>query len=110
MSKRITIAILLLVCVFTLTACKSTDYGTVTDKQYTPARQVYSPLVMVVNKHPRIIPRYIYHPQMWQIYVQNEDGGEWWSVAEDYFNSVNIGDFVDRRNIGEKNAKEKLED
>jgi hypothetical protein len=33
---------------------------------------------------------------MWRIYVQNENGGEWWNVTEDYYNSVEIGDFVDR--------------
>ena len=102
--KRVTIAVLLFVCVFLLTACRSTDYGTVTDKQYTPSRKVYSPLIMIVNKHPMIIPRYINHPQMWRIYVQNEDGGEWWDVTEDYYNSVEVGDFVDRRNRGEKDA------
>lgn len=101
--KKVMIAILLLVCVLLLTACKSIDYGTVTDKQYIPARQVYSPLIMIVNKQTKIIPRYIYHPQMWRIYVQNDDGGEWWSVTEDYYNSVKIGDFVDRRN-GDKHT------
>ena len=97
MVKRIIIAILLSICVLLLTACKSSvDYGTVTDKQYTPARQVYSPLIMTVNKQTRIIPRYIHHPQTWYIYVQNDNGGEWWNVTEDYYNSVEVGDFVDR--------------
>lgn len=97
MVKRITIAILLLICALFLTACKSSiDYGTVTDKQYAPAQLIYSPLITTVNKQTRIIPRYIHHPQRWHIYVQNEDGGEWWSVTENYYNSVEIGDFVDR--------------
>ncbi len=88
---------MLLVFSCLLTACGHIDYGTVTDKSYVPARQTYTPLIMVTNKQTHIIPRYTYHPESWQIYVQNDDGGEWWTVTQDYYNNVNIGDHVDRR-------------
>lgn len=95
--KKVTIFILLTVCIFVLTGCKSIDYGIVVDKSFREAHRSYNPIVMIVNKHPLIIPRWTNHPDKWSILVENEDGREWWDVTENYYNSVEIGSNVDRR-------------
>ena len=98
--KKIQVIILLVLCIFVLAGCKSIDNGTVIDKSYSPAHRSYQPMVMIVNKHTRIIPRWINHPDVWSILVENEDGRDWWNVSEDFYNSVEIGDKVDRRKDG----------
>lgn len=80
-----------------LSGCTHINYGTVIDKSFSPAHKTYSPIIMHINKSPRIIPRWINHSASWSILVQNDDGKEWWKVSEDYYNSINIGDSVDRR-------------
>lgn len=52
---------------------------------------------MHANKQTRIIPRWINHSDSWSILVKNDNGSDWWSVTESYYNSVEVGDFVDRR-------------
>ena len=99
MLKKIMLVFAIIICLFILTGCrKQIDFGTVADKSFTPAHKVYSPMIMCVNKKTRIIPRWINHSDKWSILVQNDDGSEWWDVTEEFFNSVEIGDSVDRRN------------
>ena len=95
--KKLIAIILVLLCLFLLTGCKSIDYGTVVDKSFSPAHQTWSPIIMHVNKQTKIIPRWINHSDSWSILVENEEGRDWWSVSESYYNSVEIGDSVDRR-------------
>lgn len=80
-----------------LTACKSIDYGTVINKSFTPAYVENYILPMRVGKMTICMPRTRHVSASWSILVENEEGREWWSVSEDYYNSVEIGDAVDRR-------------
>lgn len=84
----------MLIC---LLGCSSIDYGTVINKSYNPAHTLYQPMIMVINKQTRIIPRWVSYSDSWKILVENDQGKEWWDVTEEYFNDVNIGDEVDRR-------------
>jgi hypothetical protein len=95
--KRIAIMIMVLVMLFALAGCTSVDNGTVVEKAFTAAHRTYVPLIMHINKTTRIIPRWINHPDTWRILVENDDHREWWNVTEDFYNSVDVGDYVDRR-------------
>lgn len=97
MMKKILLAFTMVICLLIMTGCKHVDYGTVIDKLFSPAHKTYSPMTMYMNGTTRIIPRWIHHSDNWSILVENEDGKEWWEVSEDYYNSVEIGDDVDRR-------------
>ncbi len=95
--KKIFLLVLAVLCALSMTGCKSIDYGTVMDKSFAPAHRVYSPIITHIGKTTRVIPRWLHHPDRWSILVENEDGKDWWNVSEDYYNTVNIGDTVDRR-------------
>ena len=95
--KKLMILLLFISMLVFLTGCKSIDYGTVIEKSFTPAHRSYQPMV-IVGKHTMIIPRWISHPDRWSILIENEYGHDWWRVSEEYYNSVNVGDSVDRRN------------
>jgi hypothetical protein len=95
--KKILLAFTMVICLLILAGCKHIDYGTVIEKSFSPAHKTYSPMIMHGNKTTRIIPRWIHHSDNWSILVENEDGKEWWEVSEAYYNSVEIGNNVDRR-------------
>ena len=91
------IIILLVVSLFLLTAChKSLNAGTVIEKQFSPAHKTYSPMIMHVNKQTRIIPRWISHSDSWSIWVQDGEDKDCWEVSKEYYESVEVGDHVER--------------
>jgi len=92
------IIVLILAClVLLLTACQKTlSTGTVIDKRFSPSHKTYNPIITVENRRTRIIPRFISHPDAWSILVQNGEDKEWWEVSKEYYESVNIGDHVER--------------
>ena len=98
--KRLCLVIIAILCAFMLTGCKSIDYGTVKDKSFSPAHKTYAPIVTRIGKTTRIFPRWIHHSDSWAILVENEEGKDWWTVSEDFYNSVDVGDTVDRRKDG----------
>ena len=92
-----TLLIVIIGCILFLTGCSKTlNTGIVTDKKLSHAHKVYSPIIMRVNKHTQIIPRWINHPDRWFIYVQDGDDKDCWEVSEEYYGSVEIGDHVER--------------
>ena len=95
--KKVLLAILLSVCIFIVTGCKSIDYGTVISKRYAHAHTSYKPYVIRIGNQTRIMPRWINHDDEWAILVENEDGKEWWVVSKSFYDSIDIGDTVDRR-------------
>lgn len=97
------LSMILIVCLIVLSACSNIDYGTVIEKKYTPAHRQYSPII-IAAKTTRIIPRWINHPDNWEILVQNENGREWWTVSEEIYNGIDIGEEVDRREGGERDG------
>lgn len=95
--KRILLFILILIMLFCMVGCSSIDYGTVKDKSFSPSHRTYQPMIMVMNKHTYIIPCWVNRKASWKILVENDEGSEWWTVTEEYYNAVNVGDYVDRR-------------
>lgn len=95
--KRIAITIIVLVILFALTGCTSVNNGVVVEKAFTAAHRTYAPIMMHVGKMTQIIPHWHSHPDSWRILVENNDHREWWDVTEEFYNSVDIGDYVDRR-------------
>ena len=95
--KRSLLVLLAVVCMLMMAGCKRIDYGTVVDKSFSPAHNTYLPMVVRAGKSTRVIPRWIHYSDRWAILVENEDGKDWWDVSENYYNSIEIGDAVDRR-------------
>jgi len=93
--KRIAITIMVLVMLIVLTGCTSVNNGIVVEKSFTAAHRTYAPII--IGKAPHIIPRWHSHPDSWRILVENDAHREWWDVTEEFYNSVDIGDYVDRR-------------
>ena len=86
---------LILFLLLILTACSKPLYqGIVIDKQYSPAHELYQPIIINVNKRVTIIPHWIHIPDYWYIWIQNGEEKDSWKVSEDYYNSVKIGDYV----------------
>ena len=95
MKKRILIVLLLLF----LTACTNLEEGVVIEKHFEEAHNSYSPMIIIVNKATRIIPRWIYHADRWYIIVQQEEQKDSWDVSEEVYDSVEIGDYVKREDL-----------
>lgn len=90
------VAVIIVVALLLLTGCQRVDSGTVINKSYSPAHKTYQPMVMVMNKHMTVIPRWINHAASWSILVENDDVRDWWSVSKEYYESVEVGDHVSR--------------
>ena len=95
--KRIAITALLLAMLACLVGCSSVDYGIVKEKSFIPAHRTYQPMILVSGTRTQVIPRWVSHEASWQILVENDKDREWWHVSESYFNSVNVGDYVNRQ-------------
>ena len=95
--KRIAIIIVALVMLFALASCTSVNNGTVVKKEFTAAHKTYAQSIMQIGKMTQIIPRWISNPDSWHILVETDGRREWWDVTEEFYNSVDIGDYVDRR-------------
>lgn len=75
--------------------------GMVVDKSFTPAHTTTYTSRIWTGKTavPRI--RLVRHPDVWTIKVsgisdKGDEKTEWWTVSEDVYNSVEIGDEVER--------------
>lgn len=92
---------LILFLLFSLTACGATLHsGTVTEKRHIPAHNIYSPII-ISGKQIQVIPRWIHHDDMYYVWVQNGEDRDSWYVSEDYYNSVEVGDFITSEKLKE---------
>ena len=95
--KKIILTLLLL-----LTACSKPLYeGTVIEKHFSKEHKLYQPIIINVNKQIQIIPRWITISDHWYIEIQNGDKKGFWDVSEDYYNSVEVGDYVTSEQLQE---------
>ena len=93
--KRIKRGILIFLILIILTSCVNhLNEGIIIEKHYTKAYNLYSPMIIIVNKRTQIIPRWIYHPDRWYIVVQKDNVKDIWDITEEYYNSIEIGDYV----------------
>ena len=91
------IVLLMLLCVLLLTGCEKTlNAGVITGKQFSPAHRSYNPMIMRVSGHTRIIPRWMNHPDKWFINVKDGEDTDCWSVSKEYYESVEVGQYVQR--------------
>lgn len=97
MLKKVFLIIVIIICLFVLTGCKHINYGVVMEKSFSKAHITYNPIITCVNNKTRIVHRWMPHPDRWSILVQNDDGSEWWNVTNEFYDSVAIGDKIDRR-------------
>jgi len=92
------IVICVIVCtVLILSITKTIDYGTVTDKRFEPQHTEQKRRYVYIKKQRHVRRYWVTIPDTWKIRVENEEGSEWWIVTEEYYNSVEVGDYVDRR-------------
>lgn len=70
--------------------------GAVTNKFYEPAHQVYDPIYITVDGKNQTIPRYRYVGDRWKIVITNGDDTDVWYVSESYYDSVHVGDWVNK--------------
>lgn len=95
--KRV-LLILLVLCLLFLSGChKVLMSGTVVAKTHIPQSRAYRPLMMVIGKHVQFFPRWVTVQEKWIVTVNSEDYNDDWEVTEEYYKTVNIGDYVDRR-------------
>lgn len=87
---------LIIACVCFMAGCTSIDHGTVIEKKFTASHDTYQAIPIIINKHVQYMPHWIHYSDEWSILVKNDDGQEWWSVTENYYNDTEIGDVVDR--------------
>lgn len=95
--KRV-VLVLLIVCLLFITGCaKILMSGTVIKKTHIPASRNYRPLIMVIGKHTQIFPRWVSVAEKWVITVKDGEDVDEWDVSKEYYNSVDVGDYVSRR-------------
>lgn len=75
--------------------------GEVIDKEFTPAHATSYTSSVRAGKVSVPVVRKVHHPDTWRINVSGiSDKGniktEWWTVSEEVYNSVEIGDNVER--------------
>lgn len=88
--KKLFLLILLL-----LTACSEPLYsGIVTDKVHSPAHSILQMMTIKVGSTTQIYPRWIHYPDTWYIWVQNGKDRDSWTVSEEYYDSVEVGDYI----------------
>ena len=110
MSEKATfIVVLVLVCLMIFALCilseyKWVDHGTVIDKDFIPAHTTTQMMPVIINNRTALQPRYIFHPDVYRILVDDGERREWWTVTKIFYDSVEIGDTVDRRKSSEKEA------
>jgi len=106
MKRIILIIIALVILVCSLAGCSCVDNGVVRSKSFTPAHKTHYFQPLRIGNITRLIPHTVSHADSWRILVANEEAEEWWDVTEEYFDTVNIGDYVDRR-APDKNGQER---
>ena len=93
--KKAVVLLMMVACILLLTGCaKTLNAGVVTEKQFSPAYKTYNPIIFVTNRHTQIIPRWTNHPDQWFVYVQDGEDHDCWSVSKEYFESVEVGEYV----------------
>lgn len=70
--------------------------GEVIAKEYRPAHSVYSPSYIKINGVTQVISQYRIEPEKWTVTVQDGEITDFWYVSEKYFDSVKIGDWVQK--------------
>lgn len=89
--KKLWLLLLLLI-----TACSKPLYsGTVTEKVYSPAHSIYCVRIIPVGKYNQVFQYWINYPDSWTVWVQNGKDRDSWTVSEEYYDSVEVGDYVE---------------
>lgn len=73
---------------------ESLTEGTVIDKYYEPAREIYSPIHITIDGKDQTISNYRYVGDRWRLIIQNGEKKDMWFVTESFYDSVKIGDWV----------------
>ncbi len=82
-----------------LSACHPSsglDSGIVVRKVHTPAHRIYSPVISIAQGRTRVMPFYRTTAEKWEILVQSGARSDWWSVDEEYYSEIEIGDRAER--------------
>lgn len=75
-------ACLIVLMIFTILTGKDLTEGMVMNKRYSAGYVLY------LNDHYQV------QPERWIVEIQNGDEKDWWTVTENFYDSVKIGDWV----------------
>jgi len=97
--KKIIVLLLIFLCSFIVTGCKTLDEGTVYSKTYMPAHTGIYFIAMRIGKTTQLIPRHTHHPDRWEICVEFEKDKDCWDVPEEFYDSVEIGEYIYKKDF-----------
>ena len=73
------------------------DAGTLVDKYHQDAHVSYYTSWIQSGKVRIPVRRTSRHPESWWFVVEAENKRDYWQVSEDFYNSAEVGDYVERR-------------
>lgn len=89
------VVILLVVFALSLAGCGArVTEGIVIDKTHKPATKAYVPIIIRTGKVTRIIPRWLHYSEKWYVTLSKDEQSETWQVSEEYYNSVEVGEYA----------------
>ena len=94
--RKTAVALLMIILALTLIGCTDLNSGTVTEKKYQPEEDIYSPIPMYTGKTLIIMPRWIHRPARYILYIENGEEHSVWYVSQETYDSVEIGDYIER--------------
>lgn len=97
--KKFIILLLIFICIFIMTGCKTLSEGTVYSKTHIPEHRNMYFMPVHTGKMVRLIPRYSYHPNSWEVCVKNEKDRDCWNVSEEFYDSVEIGEYIYKKDF-----------
>lgn len=92
--KKFFVILLLIVFLSFLSGCTSLDEGTVTKKSYMPAYDSTYYTYIRTGNFKHFVPRHVYYPDSWEVCVKLEDKKDCWQVTEEFYDSVEVGDYI----------------
>lgn len=101
--KKIVLALFLILMLAVLTSCAQLTSGTCIDKKYVGAYTTTSIRLIPAGKVLIPVSQVNHYPEAWEILVEgfndkNELVQEWWTVDQESWETISIGDQVENAN------------
>lgn len=86
-----------------LTGCGTTlTHGYVVDKQYTEAYQWMELMCFAYDSNgvcTTQLPVWHHEPASWELCVERDAVQDWWSVSQETYDHIQVGDYVERSKL-----------
>lgn len=88
-------ALVITVCALVVNPPTGLQNGMVIGKRHTEPQRIYNPVIFISQGKTRIRPAtYDYGLEKWEVQVQNGIQVDWWTVNQEFYKNVNIGDEI----------------